>query len=606
MRQPGIVALHAVTTTNALHYAFTHSGDDATRRLLLLQNAAFLPMFREAMSGRGKLADRRLDRLSAAEPRGRRPDADAILAEVSGNPLAAAGMMLGYLDAGGDAQELDGRRAPRAVGQGRRRARLQIWRGRVRGFCGRVAARGGRGAWPPAPCGCTVRPTATTRWWPASAPRLASLVPRGAYNFSRGGCVPTAGFSHVRLLRHGPRRVGHHWQPTFDRRPDDARVLSADCCAAPCNSKTRCRTCARPNWPRPTPRCARSTERRQVEERLRLALESGRMGAWDWDIATGRVVWSPGLEAIHGIPPGSFPGTFEAYQRDIHPADGTRVIRTIWEAVETRRPYRIEYRLVWPDGSVHWVEARGKPLLNEAGKAVRATGVCMDITERKRSDEAMQFLADASRSLAALVDQESTMQKVARLAVPRYADWCAVHIVGGDGGPRQVAVAHLDAAKAQLVEELGRQPGPDADLLLVAARVVRTGHAELVEDIPTDFFAEAVRKNERLQPLRDLGLRSYMCVPLVARNRVLVVLTFVCAESGRRYGAADLAVAEDLGHRGRGDRERPALRRAARRLRGARTTSWRCWPTSCATRSRPCAAASICCRSTTARAKWSH
>ncbi len=106
LRQPGIVALHAVTTTNALHYAFQHSRDDATRRFALLQNAAFLPMFREAMRGRGKLADRRIDRLQPADVGSDHPDVAAILAEVTSDPLSAAGLMLGYLDAGGNAKDL--------------------------------------------------------------------------------------------------------------------------------------------------------------------------------------------------------------------------------------------------------------------------------------------------------------------------------------------------------------------------------------------------------------------------------------------------------------------------------------------------------------------
>ena len=103
LRQPGIVALHAVTTTNALHYAFQHSGDDETRRLLLLQNAAFLPMFREAMRGRGKLADRRIDRLATGRCRAATvPTSKPSSPRSASDPLSAAGKMLGYLHAGGD------------------------------------------------------------------------------------------------------------------------------------------------------------------------------------------------------------------------------------------------------------------------------------------------------------------------------------------------------------------------------------------------------------------------------------------------------------------------------------------------------------------------
>ena len=106
LRQPGIVALHAVTTTNALHYAWQHSREDATRRFVLLQNAAFLPMFREAMQGRGKVAERRIDGLQPRVSPGGRPGVEEILAEVSRDRISAAGKVLGYLASGGKADAL--------------------------------------------------------------------------------------------------------------------------------------------------------------------------------------------------------------------------------------------------------------------------------------------------------------------------------------------------------------------------------------------------------------------------------------------------------------------------------------------------------------------
>jgi hypothetical protein len=107
LRQPGIVSLHAVTSTNALHFAFQASGDDKTRRLLLLQNAAFLPLFRAAMGGRGKTADARID---ALEPRGTSADSPAALEEIfalaSHDRMAAARKALAYLQAGRDPSAL--------------------------------------------------------------------------------------------------------------------------------------------------------------------------------------------------------------------------------------------------------------------------------------------------------------------------------------------------------------------------------------------------------------------------------------------------------------------------------------------------------------------
>jgi hypothetical protein len=98
MRQPGIVALHAVTTTNAARYAYADRGNDETRRFLLLQNAAFLPLFRGAMQGRGKIADRRIDQLEAVPTKDKGPQAlEEIFTDVSRDPMTAARKVLAYL-----------------------------------------------------------------------------------------------------------------------------------------------------------------------------------------------------------------------------------------------------------------------------------------------------------------------------------------------------------------------------------------------------------------------------------------------------------------------------------------------------------------------------
>ncbi|QDU96644.1 twin-arginine translocation signal domain-containing protein [Lignipirellula cremea] len=106
MRQPGIVGLHAVTTTNALHFAYQTSGNDETRRLMMLQNAAFLPMFRGAMQSRGKVLDLNVQELEAAKVDGDSGKAvEQIFAEVSSDPTAAARSTLGYLQQGNSAKE---------------------------------------------------------------------------------------------------------------------------------------------------------------------------------------------------------------------------------------------------------------------------------------------------------------------------------------------------------------------------------------------------------------------------------------------------------------------------------------------------------------------
>jgi PAS domain S-box-containing protein len=122
------------------------------------------------------------------------------------------------------------------------------------------------------------------------------------------------------------------------------------------------------------------------EEQLRVALEAGRLGAWDWDIAAQRVTWSTMLEKIHGLAPGSFEGTFEAYQRDIHPEDRERVLAAITRAVEERSDYHVIYRINRPDGEGRWLEAHGRLLCDGAGTPQRLIGVCTDVTERRKSE----------------------------------------------------------------------------------------------------------------------------------------------------------------------------------------------------------------------------
>ena len=129
---------------------------------------------------------------------------------------------------------------------------------------------------------------------------------------------------------------------------------------------------------------------RESQERLRLALDAGQMGSWEWSMETNRVIWSPGLEAIHGLQAGAFPGTYEAYWSDVHPEDRTKVEESIRSTLESGEDHHIEYRIVWPDNSVHFVEARGKLVRDEAGSLVGMIGVCAEVTARKQAEEALR------------------------------------------------------------------------------------------------------------------------------------------------------------------------------------------------------------------------
>jgi signal transduction histidine kinase/ActR/RegA family two-component response regulator len=122
-------------------------------------------------------------------------------------------------------------------------------------------------------------------------------------------------------------------------------------------------------------------------------------------------------------------------------------------------------------------------------------------------------------------------------------------MLDGAGGLKRVAVAHVDPGKVALAHEAHRRFPPDPADPQGTWAVARTGRSELVPEITDEMLTSSVKDGEYLRFLLDLGLRSYIGVPLAARGKVLGVVTFIAAESGRRYGPDDLAVAEDLAHR---------------------------------------------------------
>jgi len=153
-----------------------------------------------------------------------------------------------------------------------------------------------------------------------------------------------------------------------------------------------------------------------AEERLRLAIEAARLGPWEWDIITGKVHWSAALEQIHGIPVGSFDGTFESWKRDIHPDDLERVLATVSEGLERKTGHNMEYRIVQPSGRIRWLEVRSRLLCDADGKPARMMGVCLDVTERKQIEEARDLFIgilghDLRNPLQAIQIAAATMAK---------------------------------------------------------------------------------------------------------------------------------------------------------------------------------------------------
>ena len=125
------------------------------------------------------------------------------------------------------------------------------------------------------------------------------------------------------------------------------------------------------------------------EERLQLAITGASMGTWHWDIASDELVWSDKCKAIFGIPLDT-PMSYECFLDALQAEDREGANQAVMDALNNRTEYDIEYRTVWPDGSIHWVSAKGRGYYDGSGNAVRMEGIALDITERKRAEEALR------------------------------------------------------------------------------------------------------------------------------------------------------------------------------------------------------------------------
>jgi PAS domain S-box-containing protein len=311
---------------------------------------------------------------------------------------------------------------------------------------------------------------------------------------------------------------------------------------------------------------------RRSEDRLRLAVESTGLGTWDFDPVTRKSKWDERCKEIFGLPPEA-EVDYETFLSRLHPEDRERVDRGVQRALdpESGGQYNVEYRTVGlEDGVERWVAARGQAFFDASGRAVRFIGTVLDITERKRAEEERDLLlareqlvraeaVRARRRLALLAsvgpalyssfDYETTLERIARLTIPDLADWCLVDILEEDGSVNQLAAAHANPAKEDLLRELRIHRRFEEDAPGTVAQVLRTGRSVLVPEASESWLAERATGEEHLRLLRNLEVRSLVSVPLLARGRALGVMTLVSSSPERSYDEEDLSLAENLASR---------------------------------------------------------
>jgi PAS domain S-box-containing protein len=310
---------------------------------------------------------------------------------------------------------------------------------------------------------------------------------------------------------------------------------------------------------------------RDLTDHFGAALEAGGLGTWRWDMASGTTIWDERLEALFGLPPGGFDGTFEMYVSLLHPDDREAVLESVRHAVESTRPYRVEHRIIWPDGSVHWISGAGAVTVDERGVATGTVGCSTDITARIEQEAELHRLAEVARAAAdnervqrarleflvmindALQESSSVrdiMRNVTARAVPRLGDWCTMHVLPFDGGAiPHVEIAHLDPAMVTHVHELLARFPFDPLSPTGPARVIRTGQTEFIPDITDDVMTSLDLPEDARRAVAELALTSSICVPLIKRARILGAIQFVSSSPSRRYTEDDVVLARTVAAR---------------------------------------------------------
>ena len=221
---------------------------------------------------------------------------------------------------------------------------------------------------------------------------------------------------------------------------------------------------------------------------------------------------------------------------------GRRVVRG-----ETPDPQLMRI-VVRGTGEERWLLTKATPLHDEESGGTLAVNIIEDVTEEHVAALRERFLTEAGKALAASLDYEETLRRVARLAVPRLADWCAVELPDDRGLLHHVALAHADPGKEAEGRALRERYPPDPTTPAGSHAVLRDGRPQLYAEVTDAMLVAGAQDAEHLAAARRLDIGTVMIVPMRSGGRTLGVMTFVRGR-GRRYDDDDLRFAEDLAGR---------------------------------------------------------
>ena len=248
-----------------------------------------------------------------------------------------------------------------------------------------------------------------------------------------------------------------------------------------------------------------------------------------------------------GLDAGTFMGRYRLYDAAGAEFPLDRLPGRLALLGEHPEPTLVRYHVV-ESGEDLWALVKARAIRDADGRPVLAINVIEDVTEQRRREQELRFLAETGKVLAESLDWEPTFPEIARMVAGQIADWCAIEVLEDDGSVRLAAFAHADPDKQRLGEDLiARYPSAGERGKLRGA--LASGRSELRRELSDVEVASAGRDPEHMKALLELGLRSALAVPMIARGRVLGAISLVSGDDSSRLDEADLLLVEELAGR---------------------------------------------------------
>lgn len=171
----------------------------------------------------------------------------------------------------------------------------------------------------------------------------------------------------------------------------------------------------------------------------------------------------------------------------------------------------------------------------------------IELDERKHIENNLRFLAEAGKILGSSLDYQTTLNQVAKLAVPQISDWFGIDIFDDKGELQQIAVGHKDPQKIKWAKEMRKKYPPNMEAKNGLPQVLKTGKSELYPFITPEMMEKTARDKEHMQYIKQIGMSSAMIVPLISERKPIGAVTYVSTK--RHFTQSDLAIAEELAHR---------------------------------------------------------